>query len=134
VIVEFGNGSRGLLDLCMFADASKNEQEISVVGDRGKLEAFVTESMLRIGRREEGVHAVTESTIENPDIGHVGLHHGASYLEHVDFAAAIRGRLPAAVTLLDGLWSVAIGVAAHRSIETGAPVDLASLADLEGVG
>lgn len=37
VIVEFDNGSRGMLDLCMFAEGSKNEQEISVVGDIGKV-------------------------------------------------------------------------------------------------
>ena len=36
VIVEFHNGSRGMLDLCMFAEGSRNEQEISVVGDTGK--------------------------------------------------------------------------------------------------
>ena len=37
VIVEFDNGSRGMLDLCMFAEGSKNEQEICVVGDTGKV-------------------------------------------------------------------------------------------------
>lgn len=37
VIVEFENGSRGMLDLCMFAEGSKNEQEICVVGDIGKV-------------------------------------------------------------------------------------------------
>lgn len=37
VIVEFENGSRGMLDLCMFAEGSKNEQEISVVGEIGKV-------------------------------------------------------------------------------------------------
>lgn len=37
VIVEFQNGSRGMLDLCMFAEGSKNEQEIAVVGDIGKV-------------------------------------------------------------------------------------------------
>lgn len=37
VIVEFDNGCRGMLDLCMFAEGSKNEQEISVVGDIGKV-------------------------------------------------------------------------------------------------
>lgn len=37
VIVEFDNGCRGMLDLCMFAEGSKNEQEISVVGDTGKV-------------------------------------------------------------------------------------------------
>lgn len=40
VIVEFENGSRGMLDLCMFAEGSKNEQEIVVVGDIGKVSSF----------------------------------------------------------------------------------------------
>lgn len=37
VIIEFDNGCRGMLDLCMFAEGSKNEQEISVVGNTGKV-------------------------------------------------------------------------------------------------
>ena len=41
VIVEFDNGSRGMLDLCMFAEGSKNEQEISVVGDGGKVNVLL---------------------------------------------------------------------------------------------
>lgn len=37
VIVEYENGSRGVLDLCMFAEGTRNEQEICVVGDAGKV-------------------------------------------------------------------------------------------------
>lgn len=37
VIVEYENGARGMLDLCMFAEGSRNDQEISVVGDKGKV-------------------------------------------------------------------------------------------------
>jgi predicted dehydrogenase len=133
VLVDFDDGSRGLLDLCMFAEASKNEQEISVVGDRGKLESLVTESVLRIGRREDGINVVSEHTIANPDIKHVGLHHGSSYLEHVDFAVAMRTGAPATVTLLDGLWAAAIGVAAHRSIDSGLPVLMSDLPELDGL-
>uniref|UniRef100_A0A2P2KKG7 Oxidoreductase family protein n=1 Tax=Rhizophora mucronata TaxID=61149 RepID=A0A2P2KKG7_RHIMU len=40
VIVEFNNGTRGMLDLCMFAEGSKNEQEISVVGEIGKVNVY----------------------------------------------------------------------------------------------
>jgi hypothetical protein len=50
-----------------------------------------------------------------------GLHHGSSYLEHLNFLAAIKGKgekVPA-VDLQDGLISVAIGVAAQLSIENG---------------
>jgi predicted dehydrogenase len=60
-------------------------------------------------------------------VRHVGLHHGASYLEHADFAAAIRAGRPAAVTLEDGLWAVAVGQAAHRSIDLGRPVLMTEL-------
>ena len=37
VIVEYEGGGRGVLDLCMFAEGSQNEQEISVVGATGKV-------------------------------------------------------------------------------------------------
>ena len=41
VIVEYdNNGPRMLLELCMFAEASKNQEEISIIGNKGKLEAF----------------------------------------------------------------------------------------------
>lgn len=127
VIVDYSDGSRGMLDLCMFAEASKNEQEIVVTGDEGKLEALVTEGVLRIGRREDGLHVVREEEVHDPNIRHLGLHHGSSYLEHVAFSEAIRTGTPAAVTLTDGLWSVAVGQAAHLSIDEGRPVELAEL-------
>jgi len=127
VIVEFANGVRGMLDLCMFAEASVNEQEIAVTGDEGKVEALVTQSTLRVGRRADGLHVVDERAIVADGVRHVGLHHGASFLEHVDFLDAVRTGRPAAVTLADGLWSVAMGAAAHRSIDTGQPVMLADV-------
>lgn len=134
VLVDFENGARAMLDLCMFAEASKNEREISVVGPKGKLEALDTESLIRVGRRTDdivsGINIVTEERVNAPDVKHVGLHHGASYLEHVDFLDAIVSRRQAEVTLRDGLWSAAIGFAAHRSIDTGAPVDLWTLDEL----
>ncbi|MFT4655862.1 MAG: myo-inositol 2-dehydrogenase/D-chiro-inositol 1-dehydrogenase [Candidatus Aldehydirespiratoraceae bacterium] len=137
VIVEFENGSRGMLDLCMFAEASKNEREISVVGHRGKLEALDTESVVRIGRRTDdivsGINVVVEEQITDARIKHQGLHHGASYLEHVDFAEAIRSGRPASVTLLDGLWSAAVGFAAHRSLDTGLPVLIDDLPEMQGL-
>ena len=127
VIVDFDKGARGLLDLCMFAEASKNEQEISVTGDAGKVEALVTESVLRIGRRSDGQHVITERAISDENIRHVGLHNGASFLEHVDFLDAIRSGSPAKVTLIDGMRSVAIGVAAHRSLDLGRPVEMSEV-------
>lgn len=121
VIVEFENGSRGMLDLCMFAEGSKNEQEIVVVGNTGKGEAFVPESIVRFATREAGREDVQTLKAEDDRIKYEGLHHGSSYLEHLNFLSAIRakGAKVPAVDLQDGLISVAIGVAAQLSIEKG---------------
>ncbi|KAF5729836.1 hypothetical protein HS088_TW20G00201 [Tripterygium wilfordii] len=121
VIVEFENGSRGMLDLCMFAEGSKNEQEISVVGDIGKGEAFVPESIARFGTRVSGRDGVQTLKATDKRIKYDGLHHGSSYLEHLNFLSAIRagGEEAPEVELQDGLISVAMGVAAQLSIEKG---------------
>ncbi|CAH9079920.1 unnamed protein product [Cuscuta epithymum] len=123
VIVEFENGSRGMLDLCMFAEGSKNEQEISVTGDVGKGEAFIPESIVRWGIREEGRVGVQTLNTRDDRIKYNGLHHGSSYLEHLHFLSIIRGRggreRAPSVSLYDGLISVAMGVASQLSIEKG---------------
>ncbi len=155
VIVDYPNGVRAMLDLCMFAEATKDQEELSVVGDAGKLDARIPTSELHLGKRSgEGladIGQVETRPIVNEEIRHTGLHHGASYLEHVDFVEAIRvyresrtiaiesnkseaeaiaaataavEELGTLVSLEDGRWSVAIGQAAHRSIEENRPVAL----------
>ena len=124
VIVEFANGVRGCLDLCMFAEASRNEQELSAVGSAGKVEAFVPEGIVRIGAR--ATRTVTDiDASANPDIAYEGFHHGASFLELRAFCDAIRTGKPPAVTVDDGFWSVAMGVAAHEAIERATAVTVA---------
>ena len=130
VIVEFPGGARGLLDLCMFAEASAHQEELTVVGDAGKIEAFLPDSTVRTGRRTDGPGGVVTETVHDARVRHEGFHHGSSYLEHLDFLAAMRSGAQPAVGIADGLWSVATGVAAHRSIDEGRPVDLAEV--LEG--
>ncbi len=128
VIVDYPSGARAMLDLCMFAEATHNQEELSVVGDRGKIEALIPEGVLRRGRRgEHEIGRVEQAVVDTSHVAYDGLHHGSSYLEHLDFLAAARGEGPVAVSIEDGLWSVAMGVAAHRSIEEGRPVALAEL-------
>lgn len=126
VIVDFADGSRASLDLCMFAEATKNEQEISLVGDAGKAEALVTQGVVRVGLRENGWFQCDEDVVRADDVPtevlRHGSHHGSSWREHVAMQAAIRNGTAAEVTLHDGLMAVAMGEAAHRSIATGWPV------------
>jgi predicted dehydrogenase len=109
----------------MFAEGSRNEQELAVTGDVGKVESFVPEAVMRVGRRAE--RTVVEQPISDEHVAYAGLHEGASYLEHVDFIEAIRNGTPPKVTLEDGLMAVAVGEAGHRSIEEGRPVLLSEV-------
>ena len=127
VIVEYASGVRASLDLCMFAEGSANQEELSVVGDEGKVEAFLPSGIVREGLRRTGPWGVNETVASDQRVRHEGFHHGASYLEHLGFAEAVRSGGRAAVGLGEGLSSVAVGVAAQRSIGEGRAVTLAEV-------
>jgi predicted dehydrogenase len=123
VIVDYENGARACLDLCMFAEGSRFEQELVATGNQGKIECTVPgDELIRCTRQYRDWKV--ESIDPNPQILHTGFHHGASYLEHVDFLSAIQNNSPALVTAQEGMRSVAIGIAAHRSIEEGRAIDI----------
>lgn len=129
VIVEYPSGARALLDLCMFAEATQNQEELTATGDAGKVEALVPSNMVRVGRRgEHWIGGVEEYVVEDdPRVTYAGFHHGSSFVEHLLFLDALRSGKEPEVTLDDGLWAVAAGAAAHRSIELGRPVELREL-------
>ena len=136
VIVEFGSGARALLDLCMYAENSVDNEHITVVGDEGKLESLLPSLTLRHGRRDDwgrrqawGEASGTGRGVDvrrvwDSSVRYAGAHFGASYIEHRRFVLAIRQGSPAEVSLREGLRSVAIGIAAHRSIDSGRMVAL----------
>jgi predicted dehydrogenase len=130
-VVDFANGVRAMLDLCMFADGAENQEEIAAVGDAARLEVFIPEGALvfspRVGFRkpkrvEREVVEVDEAALK------AGSHHGSTFYEHQKFNAAVRGEGPVEVTAMDGLAAVAIGVAAEISAREGRAVEMAELA------
>ena len=130
VIVDFENGVRGLLDLCMFAENSEYQEEIVAVGDIGKIETFVPShtsgkdsSEVRIGLRKDNEVKINEVKVDK-EILAAGHHHGSTYFEHLAFINAIQNNTPPEVSLRDGLMSVAIGEAAEKSIKENRVVDL----------
>jgi myo-inositol 2-dehydrogenase/D-chiro-inositol 1-dehydrogenase len=126
VIVDFAGGVRALLDLCMFAEASPDQEEISATGDAGKIACGVPSSELFIGRREPREER-REHVPVAPEILAAGHHHGATYYQHLAFLKALRDGGPPEVSARDGLLAVAMGVAAERSIREGRPIDMAEL-------
>ena len=124
VIVEYANGVRAMLDLSMFAEGSRHEQEISAVGTTGKAEAFIPgDGHIVIGDRATRTVREVEVGIDS-DVGHVGFHFGASFIECKRFIDAVANGTNPEVTVEDGLWSVVIGAAAHRSIDEGRVVEI----------
>ena len=136
VIFEFDDGTRAMLDLCMYAEASKHQEEIVVVGDLGKVEALTPGAVLRGADPRQIVRVGNRaaSTVEEYEVGDErikweGGHHGSSYVEHLEFIAAIRSGSPADVTLDDGLRSVAMGLAAQMAIAERRVVEMSEVLD-----
>ncbi|MEY2967329.1 MAG: hypothetical protein RLY50_1379 [Actinomycetota bacterium] len=122
VIVEYSDASRAMLDLSMFAEAGRHEQELAVVGDAGKIEAQVPgPGRISVGTRTTRALREIETPVA-PEVGYLGAHFGASFVEVSRFCDAVESGGEAEVGVDDGLWSVAIGAAAHRSIDEGRPV------------
>ncbi len=123
VIIDFENGVRGLLDLCMFAENSKLQEEICGVGHLGKMETGVPSdssgkdsSDLSIGLRNSH-NRYLEKVLVDKNILNAGSHHGSTYYEHKAFLKAIQNNLKAEVSLDDGMKAVAIGQASELSIK-----------------
>ena len=128
--VDFANGVRAMLDLSMFADGAENQEEVTAVGDRARLDVFIPEGALvfspRVGFRNP--KAVSREVVEtDPAALKAGSHHGSTFYEHQKFNAAVRGVGPVEVTAADGLAAVAIGAAAEISAREKRAVEMAEL-------
>ncbi len=138
VIVEFARGARAMLELCMFAEGSRYQEEISAVGPAGKIECLVPGpgrfwpadlgappvAQLILSPRAPKGPRLAEIPVD-PALLAAGDHNGATFYQHQRFARAVRGEGPVEVTPADGWWAVAMGLAAQRSAATGQAVDLA---------
>lgn len=138
IVFDFDNGARALLELCMYADGSLWNEEISAVGQTAKLEcripgpkrfwpahlgaqphAEITESP----RHPKGPS--TEPFILQESLQDAGDHHGSTYFQHQRFLDLVCGRIDAPdVTLEDGKRAVQMGLAAQRAATTRTVVTL----------
>jgi predicted dehydrogenase len=125
-VVDYQDGARALLDLCMFAENSTNEMEIAVTGDRGKAEAFIPAHTLVLTRRDRDEPATVRFRVD-PRAKAAGAHHGSTFLEHLAFLDAIRTGGKPIVSVEDGALAVGVGAAAERSVREKRPVELREL-------
>ena len=141
VMVEFESGVRAMLELCMFAEGARYQEEISAVGPKGKIEALVpgpgrfwpahlgaapTPQVIVSPRDPKGPE-VREIPVD-PTILEAGDHNGSTFYQHQGFVELVRGQrdLPE-VSLQDGKWAVIMGIAAQRSMTEGRAVLISEL-------
>lgn len=131
-VVDFANGVRAMLELCMFADGAEQQEVFTAVGDEARLECVVPPGDLvfspRTGYGNPKRPEVTHVPVD-PEALAAGTHHGATWYQHQRFAAAVRGEGPVDVTADDGLRAVAIGAAAELSAREHRVVRLAEVWD-----
>jgi len=128
--VEFANGARASLDLCMFAEDEQTEQVIAVC-EKGKIEAKSPDSIVRIVKRkhistpgrtppapeDRAVPAIYRLPVP-AKLAEAGYHEGATFFELRAFVEAAKGLSPVPVSAYDGMMAVVMGAAAHESIRT----------------
>ncbi len=137
VIVDFDNGVRAMLELCMFAEGSKYQEEVSAVGPLGKIECRVPGPgrfwpadlgpapeplLIKSPRSPQGPSKKTVPV--DPQLLDAGDHNGSTFYQHQKFLEAARGKGNVEVTLQDGASAVAIGLAAQKSARDHCVVNL----------
>ncbi len=136
VVVEFEGGARAMLELCMFADGSKYQEEICAVGPAGKIEVRVPGpkrfwpngepepvARMTVSPRTGGRRRSVDLPVD-PELLEAGDHNGATFFEHQRFAEVVRGHAVPEVSFRDGERAVAMGIAAQTAAETGRAVEL----------
>ena len=111
----------------MFAEGSEDQEEVCAVGDTAKMEVKIPTARLITSPRTgfgQPKQVVTETIETRAALLSAGHHHGGTYFQLRDFHSALVEGRPATVSALDGLRSVAMGVAAHQSIETGQAIEV----------
>ncbi len=136
VLVDFASGARAMLELCMYAEGSRYQEEISAVGARGKIECLVpgpgrfwpahlgaapTPQVIISPRHPQGPFGIEVPV--DPRLLAAGDHNGSTFHQHQRFCAAVRGDGPVEVTLDDGWKAVAMGIAAQWSAATGSVIE-----------
>ena len=137
VIVDFDSGARAMLELCMFAEGARYQEEIGAVGPKGKIEAMVP-GPTRFWPAHLGAAPVPRVVVSprapkgpidleipvDPALLEAGDHNGSTFYQHQRFLAALQNGTAPEVSLADGMAAVRMGLAAQQSARDGRAVML----------
>lgn len=143
VIVDFENGMRAMLELCMFAEGSRYQEEISAVGPKGKIECQVPGPgrfwpahlgpapvpQVTVSPRDPAGPVILDVPVD-PSLLAAGDHNGSTFYQHRGFAEVVEHFVQPEVALEDGWWAVAMGIAAQISAAEGRVIGAEELRSL----
>ena len=152
-IVTFRSGVSASLDLCMFAEGSRYQEEICCVGGNGKVEVFLPGPermwpsdtlgspplpLLTVSPRYPKNPVTTTIEVDEEALK-AGDHNGATFFQHARFLEVVKkwrerergGRKEGEeeqwgveVDVLDGWWAVVMGLAAEESSRCGETIHI----------
>ena len=128
VMFDFDNGARAMLELCMFADGTKWNEEITAIGPKGKIECRIPgpqrfwpsdlgappQSEISLYPRSPK-HPVTKTVEIDEALLAAGDHHGSTFFQHQKFLEVVRGKGTVEVSIEDGKRAVKMGLAAQKA-------------------
>lgn len=136
VIFDFENGARAMLELCMFADGTKWNEEIGAIGHKGKIECRLPgpqrfwpkdlgppphsqlSTFPRSPKRPE-----TQDILIDETILEAGDHHGSTFFQHQKFLNVLNGNGKVEVTPQDGKKAVKMGLMAQKAALTHSVIE-----------
>jgi myo-inositol 2-dehydrogenase / D-chiro-inositol 1-dehydrogenase len=138
VAIDYQNGVRASFNLCMFAPMFY--EELVVCGDAGRLKASEQEDLMAQGGSGVALEILLSdarpsrrTTPGYPALIEKSGHHGATFMEHVNFVNAVAGLGSSAATAREGLWSIIVAAAAQTSIKARQVVDIGAFLAGQGV-
>ncbi len=137
VIFDFDNGAKAMLELAMFVDGTKWNEEIHAIGPMGKI-ACRLPGPQRFWPKELGPSPHPELSVypRAPKRPHTdiikldetlveaGDHHGATFYQHQKFLDMVRRGGRPEVSLEDGRRAVQMGLMAQQAARTGQVIRL----------
>ncbi len=126
-----------MLELCMFADGSKWNEEIGALGPKGKIECRlpgphrfwpddigpVPHPDLTRSPRSPKNPVKIDIPIDH-DLLMAGDHHGSTFYQHQKFLNVVNGNGTVEVSVTDGRKAVKMGLAAQKSAKENIVINL----------
>jgi len=117
VIIEYENGIRASLGLCLF-QFSEYFLELGVLGELGRIEAYAPASQMKVKTSQYKASYDFENFLQN------GFDHGGEVEQHLAFINSIKTGEPPLADIKAARLSHIIALAAEKSVKTGQTIYL----------